>query len=119
MSLRSSSPLLVLLIFISFLHPIRSSSKRIPKDLLRVIQYDTRSITGNNIRHLLRLTQKFKIEDVSKHDILNIVYCPVPENEKWRIPLIKEIIEARNSTLEVIGFTPAELEDILDYLCSN
>ena len=110
---------LLLLRFMSFLRQIKSSAKSVPKDLLRVIENDTRSTTGNNIRNILRLTQRVKIEDVSKHDIQNICYCPIPNNEEWRIPFIKEIIEARNSSVEVVGFTSDELSDILEYLCSN
>ena len=90
-----------------------------PKELLKVIQYDTKSVTGNNIRNILRLTGKIEIEDVKKQDIFNIEYFVVPEGEKWRIDLIKEIIKIQNSVYEVHDFSTDQMNDMLVYACSS
>ena len=75
--------------FISFLNQVNNSGKNVPKDLLNTIQYDTKSITGNNIRNILRLTKKVKIEDVKKQDILKLDYFTIPEGENWRLNIIR------------------------------
>ena len=105
--------------FLSFLNQARNSGKIVPKELLKVIQYDTKSVTGNNIRNILRLTGKIEIQDVKKQDIFNIEYFAVPEGEKWRIDLIKEIIEIQNSVYEVHDFSTDQMNDMLVYACSS
>ena len=37
-----------------------------------MIQYDTKSITGSNVRNILRMTQKIFIEDMKKQDIIDL-----------------------------------------------
>ena len=105
--------------FISFIRQIKSSKKVAPKDLLRLIETDTRSVTGNNIRNILRLTKKLHINDVEKQDIGNIDYVEIPDEEKWRISLIKSAIEMMNSPIDPLGPSTDELRDIIDFACTS
>ena len=105
--------------FISFLNQVNNSGKNVPKDLLNTIQYDTKSITGNNIRNILRLTKKVKIEDVKKQDILKLDYFTIPEGENWRLNLIRDIVETQNSVYEIQDFSVEELKDMLAYACTS
>ena len=83
--------------FISFLHQIEKSEKVATKQLLGLIYRNTQSVTGSNVRHILRLTEKSHWRDVRSNDIANIEYFRIPEEEKWRVGLINEIIEMRES----------------------
>ena len=105
--------------FISFIRQIKSSKKVAPKDLLRLIETDTRSVTGNNIRNILRLTKKLHINDVEKQDIGNIDYVEIPDEEKWRISLIKSAIEMMNSPIDPLGPSTDELRDVIDFACTS
>ena len=44
-------------------------------------------------------------------------YRILPENEKYRVGFIKEIVDVKNNQLEVEGFDDEELEAILQHLC--
>ena len=105
--------------FISFLNQVKNSRKRVPKELLKTIHYDTKSITGSNIRNLLRMTQKIRIEDVKKQDIFDLEYFAIPDDEKWRISLINEILEAQNLSYEIQDFSFDDLHDMLAYACTS
>ena len=93
--------------------------KLVPKEILRLIGSDTRSTTGYNIRQILRMTARDNLDDVSSFDIENIVYHEIPENEKWRVPLIKEIIEAREHGVHIDNFETDDLDAMLHYACTS
>ena len=44
-------------------------------------------------------------------------YRNLPENEKYRVGFIKELIDVKINQLEVTGFDDEELEAILQHLC--
>ena len=103
--------------FLSFLKQIRKSTKILPAQLLNTIQFDTRSVTGGNIRRILLLTQKSKVEDVTSVDIENIEYAEISDEKMWRVNLIKEINNKKFNQLEINGFSEEECEEILQYAC--
>ena len=103
--------------FLSFLKQIRKSSKILPAQLLNIIQFDTRSVTGRNINRILLLTRKSKLEDVTKEDIENIEYAEISDENIWRVNLIKEITNKKFNQLEINGFSEDECEEILQYAC--
>ena len=44
-------------------------------------------------------------------------YHTVDDDEKWKIDLVKELIDVRHDELTVEGLDMDELEEILEYLC--
>ena len=40
-------------------------------------------------------------------------------NDEWRVGMVKEIIDVRNSNLEIENFVDEELEEILHYVCTS
>ena len=103
--------------FLSFLKQIRKSSKILPAQLLNTIQFDTRSVTGGNIRRILLLTQKTKVEDITCEDIENIEYAEISDENMWRVNIIREITNKKFNQLEINGFSEEECEEILQYAC--
>ena len=87
--------------------------------LLQAIEHDVRSITGYNLRKLMLLLKKTNIEDISKFDYRNIEYHRIKEADKWKISFIQEITNVKFNQLEVNGFEPEELKEILDFLCTS
>ena len=47
-----------------------------------------------------------------------ISYRDIPENEMWRAPFIRELLEARDDRLG-IPLDNHELEDLLSFICSS
>ena len=103
--------------FISFILQIRKSFKSAPKQLLNLIYFDTRSITGNNVRKILRLTNKSRIEDIKNVDIEAIIYNEIPDAEKWRIGVINELSKVRTNEVEVPNFSLQEVQNMLEFVC--
>ena len=59
------------------------------------------------------------INDVVKQDIDNIEYMTIPKDEKWRVSLIKNVIEALNLPVDTLGPSINELRDILNFVCTS
>ena len=42
---------------------------------------------------------------------------PVPDEERWRIPIIQDLLDVRDGTNGDIGWSKEEIDATLDYLC--
>ena len=91
--------------FLSFLKQIKKSKKILPNQLLNVIQLDTRSVTGNNIRKILLLTKKVDVDEITDEDIENMEYAAITEENARRADIIKEITDQKFNQLELHGFS--------------
>ena len=97
---------------------VRKSKKTCLKNLVKVIEYDTRSVTGHNLRTLMLNSSTDNIKNLMPKHADND-YFEVPEGEEYRIEFIKELIEVKNNTYKVDGFNNEELDDILCFLCTS
>ena len=73
--------------FLSFTESIRNSSKSALKSLLNIVQSDVRSIAGHNLRTIMLLTGKTRIQDLKSGDT-DFEYNKIPEEELWRVSMI-------------------------------
>ena len=105
--------------YLGFMEKISSSNKRAVKMLMETAKKDVRSITGHNFRNIMLLVGKSSVESVKQEDVDKIEYFPLDETERWKIDVIKEIIDVKSSTLDIAGFALEELEEILTYLCTS
>ena len=101
--------------YLGFMEKISSSNKR----AVKTAKKDVRSITGHNFRNIMLLVGKSSVESVKQEDIDKIEYFPLDETERWKIDVIKEIIDVKSSTLDIAGFALEELKEILTYLCTS
>ena len=46
-------------------------------------------------------------------------YFPAPENQLWRLPLVKELLALRSHQFELTGFNYEEMTDLLQYVCTT
>ena len=90
--------------FLGFIEKIRNSKKTSLKMLMLDAMMDVRSVTGCNMRNIMLLVGKKKVEDVRLSDLDSLTYFKLKETDKWKIPMIKEIIETKVDELEVPGF---------------
>ena len=105
--------------FLSFLQQIEKSKKQVPRHLLSFIKHDVQSITGSNLRNLLLLTDKHRIEELCKDDIRKLKYHQMKKNDKWKVQFICEITDVKFNKLEVPNFSDEELDEILSHLCTS
>ena len=104
--------------FLSFIQSVRRSKKICVKNLLKMVEHDTRSVTGHNLRTLMLNSRTDNIKKlVPRH--ADYDYFEVPDGQEYRIEFIKELIEVKNNIYEVDGFNNEELDDILCFLCTS
>ena len=105
--------------FLTFLLKIRKGNKVRVKHLLETIQNDCRSVTGNNLRQIMLLTNKTKISFLSPSDTDNIRYYQIPKEEEWRIGCILDIVDTLNRDATLTGFEEDELKKMLTFICES
>ena len=84
---------------------------------LSQIMYDMRSTTGLNLRKIMLQTDKLSVAQLCKDDIKKIGYHPTSEQDKWKEGFLRELVQVKENHLEVEGFEPGELDDILEHIC--
>ena len=47
------------------------------------------------------------------------VYSKVPAGEEWRPDIVAELLKLRTDSLSVDGLTSAEIQDMLDFVCTS
>ena len=104
--------------FLSYINMVRRSSKYALVQLLETILGDVRCTTGSNLRTIMLMAGKNRIEELDVCDT-DIKYHEVLESEVWRVDFIKEVVELKYGDLSLPGFTAEELEEIQEYLCTQ
>ena len=61
---------------------------------------------------------KVNTEGISAKDIEHFEYAAVKPEDKWKVGMVEEIIEARESQVKIENFEKEELDEILEYLCT-
>ena len=79
--------------YLSFIQQVQKSAKIVPKMLLNLIMNDVRSCTGNNLRNIMLLTDKDKVKDILRSDILKVKYHPLPEDQLWKKTLLDKLLD--------------------------
>ena len=100
--------------FLQMTNHIRNSSKPILRSLLSEIEYDTRSVTGRNLRNIMLLLNKNSISEITTADCENIKYFEVALEREWRVELIELLLIERDQG----GLDEDDLE-LLEWLCTN
>ena len=83
--------------------------------MLHLAKQDCRSITGRNRRKIELMVNQD--DNANKH--LPPYYCMIPDNKKWRIPLVREIMDTKSGIVEVANFTTEELDTINEFACCS
>ena len=105
--------------FIGFIEKIKDCGKVALKMLMTEAAKDVRSVTGSNLRNIMLLVDKNRVEDVKLDDLNKVTYFKLEENERWKISMIKEVVDTKAGQLEVPGFEHEELEALLKHLCTD
>ena len=105
--------------YIGFIEKIRNSQKTALKMLMMEAMKDVRSVTGSNMRNIMLLLGKSSIESVKLEDLESLTYFRLGNEDRWKIPMIKEIVDIKSGEMEVPGFELEELNDLLHHLCTE
>ena len=105
--------------FLSFVEQVERCPKSVPKHLLRLIQKDVRSTTGENLRKIMMLVGRTRIEDITLHDFKLVKYHEISDAEKWKSAMIKELIDIKFGKLQAGNISTEETEEIMNFLCTS
>ena len=100
--------------FLKFINCVSLSQKAVLRNMLHLAKQDCRSITGRNRRKIELM--------VNQDDNANThlpPYCMILDNERWRIALVREIMDAKSGIIEVANFTTEELDTINEFACCS
>ena len=79
--------------FLKFYNSILNCNKFITRNLANIQSKDCRSDFGRNINNICREKNTLLFSNVRKGDIK---YFPITENDKWRVPILKELLHRNN-----------------------
>ena len=103
--------------FLKFSNALASSSKCPVQTFFHKLKRDCSSTTGSNLRRIMRLVGKDDINNMHINDINYIGFCPVRNEDEWRIMFIKELLDARSKHIIIDNFDNGEILNILDHVC--
>ena len=105
--------------FIQFHDSLQDNKKSIVRFLCDMCTDNRRTIHGRNIFKLQRQLD-CKKEELSSFFIKeNMKFKPLPEEEEWRVPLILNLLEIRNSTMSLDYFSKDEINVMIEQACTN
>jgi hypothetical protein len=99
--------------FLQFCDKLEKSPKVAVRDTFEKVKANVKTTTGKNLVELGLLLNK-PISDLSPHDAARVA-----DEDKFRINIIKELIDVKHGKLEVEGFLDDELDQIVEFLCTS
>ena len=106
--------ILIMTRMMGFVKKLEMSKKQVLRQLIRLTMTNTQSVTGRNLRGILLLTPKSRVEDLDEDDVKNIQYHRLDDTEEWRVVTIKEVLEMQSGERELPeDWSWPELEDLL------
>ena len=105
--------------FMKFTNKISESPKVSARNILNTIKEDCRSTTGRNLRMIMKCCKKQRLGDVTNNAISQQHYVPVPVSEKWRIDLVKELLDIRDNIYDSVQWNTEEISCCINYLCTT
>ena len=84
--------------------------------LAKLNERDLRTVYGNNLRKTADLCGK-NIDELSTHEVKNKVrYRNLPQEEEWRMPILKEMLFARENNIPIEGLSRRDINHIIKYV---
>ena len=102
--------------YIKFVDSIESFSKSVLRKMLFIVRRDCRSNTGQNLRKLMKIAGKTRIDDLKKGDFDDLVYNEIPIGQEWKIRLAEVLIDLKNGIMDIKILTSDEINEILTYI---
>ena len=106
--------------YVGFYKSLIQSSKLSVRILAKLSEGDQRTVLGRTLFTLCRLSNVLTSNLLTCQLVKkNVKYFDVPEAEDWRVDMVGELLKLRKETLSLPGFNPDEIQDILDYVCTD
>ena len=105
--------------FVSFISSLENSSKICIRLLINLLKFDQRSVTAKNLRNIADRCNK-DLNIIDKCIVKNcMIFQEMHLEEEWRIPFLNELISAKNNKIVINGVDQAEIDDIINFICTT
>ena len=106
--------------YLSFIKQVRKSPKHVLRQLYGLASADVRTVTGQNLRNILLLTNKLHVDQLDPSLVNTLEYHKVEEQDVWRVNLVKEILDLQHGDLVLPdGWSDDELDTMLNLACTQ
>ncbi len=86
--------------------------------LATVFENDLKTRYGQNLRNIANICQT-SVAELTPLEVKNKVrYRKLLEQESWRIPILKEMLVARDNNMEIEGLSRRDIGAVLHYVCT-
>ena len=100
-----------------FTTSIALNQKVVLRNVFHIIKRDCRTITGRNLRNIMLASGNTLYDKKIHYCISKMKYHPIPDQESWRVHLIKELLDTERGISKIEDFTKEELDAIKDFAC--
>ena len=103
--------------YVKFAQSLTSSNKCSIRYLSSVCQDDKRTLLGKTLGKIgmeCGVLPSVLTPDTVKRKLL---YSPVPDDQKWRVPLLWELFDARSNNLTIENLTSDQISSMIDNIC--
>jgi len=105
--------------FVNFYANLCKSTKHSIRLLTALCKDNLRTTLGNNL-HNITLDCLTSVKSLTKTIVKNnMKYFDIPEENRWRIEFVKEILNLKIDQLQIEGFHDDELNEIINFLCTD
>ena len=106
--------------YLSFIQQVKKSTKHVLRQLYSLASNDVRTVTGQNLRNILLMTNKLHVDQLDPCIVSNLEYHKMDKHETWRTNLVREILDLKHGNLVLPdGWSDDELEEILNLACTQ
>ena len=106
--------------FIQFISSIKNSPKPALRQLYSIVKSDVRTTTGANLRNILLKTSLSNVDEIDMSTVRQIKYKEIANEDMWRIPIIKEIIDIKYGLVTPPeGWSDEELNEVFHHACTS
>ena len=103
---------------VKFWQSLKVSKKDSVRYLVNLVYNDRRTLTGRSVTNIA-MDCHTERNDLDISAIKNLSYFQPPPGEKWRIPLVRELLDIRDEEIVVPGFSIEDVQQMLDEVCCN
>ena len=113
--------------YVKFLQNVQKSPKLAAQFMLQKVYKNVNTITGRNIRYIQdKVGHNHDLLKVNTSWLKNkIKFCEIDEGDKWRVGLIKEVVDIKQNKLEIKPndedsfLSRDQLQDIIDFVSTS
>ena len=105
--------------FMQFHDSLIENKKSCIRLLASLCTSDKKTSLGRNLSQIQRNLDCNREELSSGFIKEHMKYSSVPEEEQWRIPLLLNLLDVRNNTMELNNFLEDEVKYLIEDICVN